>query len=194
MKIHSVMTMVIHQSCLSEIFKSVNLDDDYYRPSPSKSVSGTLYHKPRSSKLQWINKFLKYLIFLTPVLFVTLLRHSLTNQILLWILANHKLPMETPERIVNYHNRPEKFFAYCFPSPSTRHKFIVAKLKLNMVAPRKFMGVNTLEFSLFVIVCISCILASRLLIILENNTTYWNWRVFSYTWNEKFETTTSLVL
>ena len=40
----------------NELYKSVNLNF-YYHPSPSKSVSESSYHKPRSSKVQSFNNF-----------------------------------------------------------------------------------------------------------------------------------------
>ena len=56
--IHSVMTTMRHQLCLSdkEIYKSVNFDD-YHHPFRLKPESENLNYRPRAPKFQSFNKF-----------------------------------------------------------------------------------------------------------------------------------------
>ena len=67
----------------------------------------------------WINSLI-YLIFLTLVLFMTLLRLSLTNWFPWRNLFNHKPPIEKPEPKMIYDPKGEPHSVFFFPYLSLR--------------------------------------------------------------------------
>ena len=117
-------------------------------------------------------------IFLTPVLLMTILRHSLTNISPLCILTNHNCPIEIPKTKMNYNHNREKKIVFFLPSPSNPVKtFTFTNLKLDLVDNVKSIVLSTKVSFWFKIDCTSCILKLKLY--------YLIWKYFQNTQTKK---------
>ena len=118
--------------------KSVNLDND---PSQSKPVLISYIFNQLLQIFNPSTNFLKYLIFLTLILFMTILRRSLTNQLLFCVLFRYQPLIEIPERNVIYDHKREKNHCPFLPPPSFPITTHFHELEIEQICSPKSYGI-----------------------------------------------------
>ena len=109
----------------------------------------------------WINS-LNYTIFVTPVLFMTLLNNSLSNPIPLFIFFNHKLPIEKPERNMIFDPSRKQNMFFFLPIPSTLNKDPFQRSSIWIKLLIEILGQCPQKISFFYIIdCISCFVTRK---------------------------------